>query len=81
MRKANCKNKSYYHYTVITYIEGEELKKYYFTRQDIINDYFISDFVIRKYLTIPNYKSRQIQENIKIIKEKRPAYRLVQIVA
>lgn len=81
MRKANCKNKSYYHYTVITFIQGQELKKYYFTRQEIINDYFISDFVIRKYLNIPDYNSRIIPEKIKIIKDKQPAFKLVPVIA
>tara|TARA_R110000803_G_scaffold200570_1_gene264962 strand:+ start:203 stop:460 length:258 start_codon:yes stop_codon:yes gene_type:complete len=80
MRTNNSVNMTYYHYAVLTTINNITTKKYYHTRYDIMDVYKISDTVIRNYLNKSNYKSRKINDDIKIIKDTRLAYDMIPII-
>tara|TARA_B110000285_G_C14953858_1_gene528164 strand:- start:72 stop:329 length:258 start_codon:yes stop_codon:yes gene_type:complete len=80
MRTSKASNTSYYHYAVLTTINNITTKKYYHTRNDIMETYKISDSIIRNYLNKSNYKSRKINDDIKIIKDTRLAYDMVPII-
>tara|TARA_R110002033_G_scaffold119154_1_gene162604 strand:+ start:199 stop:465 length:267 start_codon:yes stop_codon:yes gene_type:complete len=70
-----------YHYRVDTYNDTNEiiLQKYYYTLNDVCQDFSTSSFTVYKLINDNNYipKNSQLQ-NRKFFKDKKPAFQKIQ---